>query len=160
MCDYIYLDGNYSGDTRWNASTNMLSWTIDPRRLRHKKENQKIFVSVQQITFVGVKTGGATTAGSFVSELVTNLNLKDCYNTYGNNSDFGRYNVLMMCDIYYNGAVMISSNTSNNNNNIKFEVDIFDNIQLGVSYLNEYVDLSGDVEHFKCLLKFEYEDIN
>ena len=160
MCDYIYLDGNYSGDTRWNASTNMLSWTIDPRRLRHKKENQKIFVSVQQIMFLGPDTSGATVAGSFVADLATNLNLKNCYNTFGQNSDFGRYNVLMMCDINYDGNDLINSNTSNNNNNIKFEVDVFDNIQLGVSYLNKYVDLSNSVDFFKCLLKFEYEDIN
>ena len=132
MCDYIYLDGNYSGDTRWNTSNKMLSWTIDPRRLRHKKEDQKIFVSVQQFMFSGPDTSGVT----YSAELITNLNLKNCYNTFGQNSDFGRYNVLMMCDIDYDGLGNMKSNTSNSNNSLKFEIDIFDTIQLGVNYLN------------------------
>ena len=78
MCDYIYLDGYYSGDTNihWDSSTNMLSWDVDSRRLKNKKENNKIYVSVEQIMFIEPDTSGETVGVAFIAELVTNLNLK------------------------------------------------------------------------------------
>ena len=86
MCDYIYLDGLNA-----TLDDNILSWAINERYLTNKKPNQKMFVMVQQIRFKGIQTDPVTTAtglGNDIAELITNIKLKNSYNT------IGRYNIL------------------------------------------------------------------
>ena len=165
MCDYIYLDGNFrageTADVVWDDSYKMFYWRIDRRRLKHYNGKQKIFVSVQQIVFRGLITTNPIDRTFFINtscELITNLKLKNCFNSYG------QYNVLAMCDAEYAfEEKYINTNTCNNNNSLKFEIDeITDVIQLGANFENEYIDFSDEAncKFFKCLLKFEYEDIN
>ena len=165
MCDYVYLDGNFrageTADVVWDDSYHMFYWRIDIRRLKNYNRNQKIFVSVQQIVFRGLITTVPTDRTFLINtscELITNLRLKNCFNSYG------QYNVLALCDTEYDFTTkLINTNTSNNNNSLRFEVDeITDIIQLGVNFENAYIDFSDDddCKYFKCLLKFEYEDIN
>ena len=157
MCDYIYLDGS----SATIDSDFMLNWYIDERYLRNKKENQKVFVSVQQITFIFIDdTEDDVQNVTIQTELITNLNLKNCYNSKG------LYKVLLLCDssfiIVVDGAdaiLTIRSDTSNNNYYMIYETDTPSLIQLGLLYLNNKLQFTDENKvNFKCLLKFEYQD--
>ena len=159
MCDYVYLDGS----SATVDSDFMLNWYIDNRYLRHYKGNQKVFVSVQQITFKFDDDSAEEFRDiPLQTELITNLNLKNCYNSKG------LYKVLLLCDSLYlvlmddnsDKTLTIRSNTSNNNYCMIYETDIPSLIQLGLLYVNNKLQFT-DINKFdfKCLLKFEYEDI-
>ena len=157
MCDYIYLDGSSAtvdGDY-------LLNWYIDERYLRNKKENQKVFVSVQQISFQFEEVTDQDVIDILIqTELITNLNLKNCYNTKG------LYKVLSLCDssfiILVDGEDKIKtirSNTCNNNYYMIYEIDTPSLIQLGIMASNTKIQFTDLLkEKFKCLLKFEYQD--
>ena len=163
MCDYIYLDGYFQApddiSSRYDNNTNMFYWYVDIRRLKNFKDNKKIFVSVQQLSFRGNITIAAD-ADNYIKnstcELITNLRLNNSYNSYGKN------NVLLLCDANVNtNTLYIESSSSNNNSYLTFEINtITDRIELGVNYSNAYIDFNDDIDcqFFKCLLKFEYED--
>ena len=154
MCDYVYLDGS----SATIDSDFMLNWYIDNRILRHYKGNQKVFVSVQQISFYVATTVIDTDKYiEFQTELISNLTLKNSYNTNG------RYKVLSLCDsslTVLTNTQTITTTTSNNNNYMVYEIDSPQLIQLGILYFNTALFFT-DVNkvYFKCLLKFEYEDI-
>ena len=158
MCDYIYLDGS----SATVDSNFLLNWYIDERYLRNKKENQKVFVSVQQITFKFYDDSIESIMDVPVqAELITNLNLKNCYNSKG------LYKVLLLCDT---SVIVIqiaedsrkqstTSNTCNNNNYLIYETDTPSLIQLGLLLINESIQFADESKNdFKCLLKFEYQD--
>ena len=158
MCDYVYLDGS----SATIDSDFMLNWYIDNRYLRHYKGNQKVFVSLQQISFQFEEiTTQDVVDIQIQSELITNINLKNSYNTKGS------YKVLSLCDssfiILVDGADKIKTirtSTCNNNYYMVYETDTPLLIQLGIIVLNtkiQFTDLHK--VNFKCLLKFEYEDI-
>ena len=164
MCDYIYLDGLSA-----TLDNDLLYWSIDERCLTNKKPNQKIFITVQQIRFTGSQSDPVSTVDGVsndTAELITNLKLKNSYNTVG------RYNVLSMCNIsfYDDGANpnirTIVPNACDTNSYLRYEIYNFDYIQLGLLYLNKLIQFSksnnnlnyNDKAFFKCLIKFEYED--
>ena len=157
MCDYIYLDGS----SATVDSNFLLNWYIDERYLRNKKENQKVFVSVQQITFnVEAITVEDELNIILQTELITNINLINCYNTKG------KYNILSLCDssvIIANDGTdniqTIRTTTSNNNYYMLYEINTPSLIQLGVLVINNPLEFTNNnKEQFKCLLKFEYQD--
>ena len=157
MCDYIYLDGS----SATVDSNFLLNWYIDERYLRNKKENQKVFVSVQQITFnVEAITVEDEVNIILQTELITNINLINCYNTKG------KYNILSLCDssvIIANDGTdniqTIRTTTSNNNYYMLYEINTPSLIQLGVLVINNSLEFTNNnKEQFKCLLKFEYQD--
>ena len=157
MCDYIYLDGS----SATVDSNFLLNWYFDERYLRNKKENQKVFVSVQQITFnVEAITVEDELNIILQTELITNINLINCYNTKG------KYNILSLCDssviIENDGAdniQTIRTTTSNNNYYMLYEINTPSLIQLGVLVINNSLEFTNNnKEQFKCLLKFEYQD--
>ena len=157
MCDYIYLDGS----SATVDSNFLLNWYFDERYLRNKKENQKVFVSVQQITFnVEAITVEDELNIILQTELITNINLINCYNTKG------KYNILSLCDssvIIANDGTdnihTIRTTTSNNNYYMLYEINTPSLIQLGVLVINNSLEFTNNnKEQFKCLLKFEYQD--
>ena len=157
MCDYIYLDGS----SATVDSNFLLNWYIDERYLRNKKENQKVFVSVQQITFnVEEITADDELNILLQTELITNINLINCYNTKG------KYNILSLCDssvIIKNDGTdniqTIRTTTSNNNYYMLYEINTPSLIQLGVLVINNPLEFTNNnKEQFKCILKFEYQD--
>ena len=157
MCDYIYLDGLSA-----TLDNNLLYWSIDERYLTNKKPNQKIFVTVQQIRFTGTQSDPVVVVNGLsndIAELVTNLKLKNSYNTGG------KYNVLSMCNITYDedggnpNIRTIAPNACDTNSYLKYEINNFDYIQLGLLYLNDMISISNiNKDFFKCMLKFDYED--
>ena len=164
MCDYIYLDGYFQApddaSSRYDDAKHMFYWYVDMRRLKNYKENKKIFVSVQQISFRGnisITADADDYIKNTTCELITNLRLNNSYNSYGKN------NVLLLCDANVNTHTLyIESSSCNNNSYLTFEINsITDRIELGVNYQNKYIDFNvsdEDCQFFKCLLKFEYED--
>ena len=158
MCDYVYLDGLNA-----TLDNNLLSWDIDERHLTKKKPNQKMFATVQQIRFTGTQSDPATTIagiGNDIAEIITNIKLKNSYNTVG------RYNILSMCNITYDDVAgtpvirTIAPNSCDSNSYLRYEINNFHDIQLGLLYLNVLITFDNTTkDFFKCLIKFEYEDI-
>ena len=64
----------------------------------------------------------------------------------------------MQVDAIYDDATgLLKSSSCTNNYDMKYEINIQNEISFRIMYLNEYVTLT-DI-YFKLLLKFEYEDI-
>ena len=72
-----------------------------------------------------------------------------------------------MCDISWDDTTgppvirTIGPNSCDTNSYLRYEINDFHDIQLGVLYLNVLITFDNtNKDFFKCLLKFEYEDIN
>ena len=145
MCDYVYLDG--LNDVSSDNTT--VSFNIDERRFKHKKINNKVFMSVEQVQFRGYINSNYNTNAC---ELVSNIQMVNYYNTSG-------LKTIMQIDAIYSDATgLLKSSACTNNYDMKYEINIQNEISFRIRYLNEYVALTG--AYFKLLLKFEYEDIN
>ena len=145
MCDYIYLDG--LNDVSSDNTT--VSFNIDERMYKHKNNNKKMFMSVEQVQFRGYIDSNYNTNAC---ELISNIQMVNYHNTSG-------LKTIMQIDAIYTDATgLLQSVACTNNYDMKYEINIQNEISFRIRYLNEYVALTG--AYFKLLLKFEYEDIN
>ena len=125
-----------------------ISFIIDERRFKNKKNKAKMFMSIEQIQFRGYIDSSYNTNAC---ELVFNIQLVNYYNTLG-------LNTIMQVDAIYNDETgLLKSYSCTNNYDMKYQINIQNEISFRIMYLNEYEALTGI--YFKLLLKFEYENI-
>jgi hypothetical protein len=147
-CDYIYLDGrNCVLD-----ADNYLNWELNPNYFRNKNQNlKKVSVSLQTVQFIGNYVLDPELFYPNSCDIVTNLNFKNYYSTSGIKS-------LCIVETYLDDAInTLKSEQHSSLPRIKYETDIPSQIQIGILFMNTLVNVETVSQHFRLLLKFDYE---